>query len=543
MFLSAAALPPRLLSCLQRITLFRQLVVNAYATALKMPKDEVVIGNIKCGSSTVYSKSRPAGRPAPTRLLLSAGNGLEDRDEAHAVSIQLIPGGQSLNSATAGPTDIIGLDDVSTLQRSLLQVMGSPVYFYTTPVPISAAFSVPAPADAAARSRIVQTVASQSPEILSGALSSFFGMPLAMVNAEEPTKKGTSKAFGEKPGTPATAAAAAGKPRAAQKQQQASPVPQSSPAALAPQPHKPEPAVQKEDKDQQTRPTPTQQAQLYFKQQQRKQWRKRAAAQPLTAQYHLPAEQQLQPPPASNRSRSTVTTLVNPVDPRSALSSVALLAPAAHMQDQQQQTPLQEQLSKFFNNQGRDAISSSVFDQMPSCPFPPTKLNSTPDNQGRLWSINEGKECVFRPDPDITPSTPIISWTTAPDCAGYPDEQNSVTDDDGRLWGWQAQSSCAFRSFTDGNGVPPNLQAKSGRTDAEAFQELMSNLSGGHVSVIWEAAAACPFAPTMVNAVPDRFGRLWSWHEGKSCAFKVRKRLHQVHSCCFFSRKAPCCYE
>jgi hypothetical protein len=282
--------------------------------------------------------------------------------------------------------------------------------------------------------------------------------------------------------------------------------------------------VQKEDEDQQPHPTPTQQAQLYFKQQQRKQWQKRAPAQPLTVQYHLPAEQQLQPPPANNRSQvvQTTTTVVNPLDSRSALNSVALLAPAAHVQDQQQLTPLQEQLSKFFNDAGRGDVSSSVFDQAASCPFPPTKSNSMPDMQGRLWSINSGKECVFRPDPDITPSTPIITWTTAADCAGAPDEQNSLADDDGRLWGWQAQSSCAFRSFTERNGVPPNLQAKSGRTDAEAFQDLMSNLSGGHVSVVWEAASACPFAPTAVNAVPDRFGRLWSWHEGKSCAFKVR---------------------
>jgi FtsZ-interacting cell division protein YlmF len=527
---SAAALPPLLLSnllvsCLQRITLFRQLVANAYATALKMPKDEVVIGNIKCGSSTVYSKSRPARRPAPSRLLLSSGapgSNLTDDDEAAAFSIQLIPDGADLNSATAGLqlTDIVGLDEGSTLQRSLLQVMGSPVYFYTTPVPISTAFSVPAPADAAARARVVQTVASQSPEILSGALSSFFGMPLAMVNAEDPKKTGASKAFGEKPGTPA-AAAAAGKPRATQKQQQASPAPQTSSAGLAPQPHKPEPAVQEEDEDQRPRPTPTQQAQLHFKQQQRKQWQKRAPAQPLAVQYHLPAEQQLQPQPPNNRSQSTQTTVVNPLRSQSALSSVALLAPAAHAQEQQQLTPLQEQLSELFNNADRGDISSSAYDQALSCPFPPTKSNSMPDKQGRLWSINAGKECVFRPDTNITPSTPIITWTTAADCAGSPDEQNSVTDDVGRLWGWQAQSSCAFRSFTDRNSVPPNLQAKSGRTDAQAFQELMSNLSGGHVSVVWEAAAACPFAPTAVNAVPDRFGRLWSWHEGKSCAFKV----------------------
>lgn len=55
------------------------------------------------------------------------------------------------------------------------------------------------------------------------------------------------------------------------------------------------------------------------------------------------------------------------------------------------------------------------------------------------------------------------------------------------------------------------------------LQGLMNNISGGRVSVVWEAAPACPFSPTVTNSVHDRFGRFWSWHDGKSCAFKVRK--------------------
>jgi hypothetical protein len=520
---------PAACSCffLQRITLFRQLVAGAYATALKIPKTEVLIGNIKCGSNTIFSKTKTARRPTPSRLLLSGSqlaDAGEDADADAAVNIRLIPEGADVDAAGAAavPLGLIGFDGGSTLQRSLLQALGSPVQFYTTPVPISTAFSVPAPADPAAKARIVQTVATQSPEILSGALSSFFGMPLSMINAEEPQKKGTSKAFGEKPAKPA--AAVPKTTTKAPQRQQASPAPPrpSAVPALAPQPHKPEPEVQQPEEKPHPQPTPTQQAQLYFRQQQQKPWQKREPAQPLTAQYHLPAEQQLQPQPASSRPRSPATE-VNPLDTRSAFSNVALLAPAAHVQDERQ-LPLQEQVAKYLASQGRDNMSSSTFDQASRCPFPPTKSNSVPDKQGRLWSLDNGKACAFRPNPDITPATPVISWATATDCNGSPGDQNSVTDDDGRLWGWQDDASCAFRSFTNlGGFVPPNLQAKSGRTDAEAFQELMSNLSGGHVSVVWEAAAACPFAPTTANSVPDRFGRLWSWHDGKSCAFKVSR--------------------
>ncbi|WIA23196.1 hypothetical protein OEZ86_010086 [Tetradesmus obliquus] len=481
----------------ERITLFRQLVSGAYATALKIPKGEVQIGSVKCGSSTIFSKSsnnKPPRRPAPARLLLSSSHHTEFADAgADAISIQLLPE----QAAAAGAFESIGLEGSSSRKRSLLQALASPVNFYTEPVPISTGFSVPAP-DAGARARVVQTVASQSPAILSGALSSFFGTPLSMVNAEEPAKKTTSKALGEKPpanpAKPATAAAA-NKTQTAQK---APALPKG--AALAPQPHKPEPALQDADEQQQPKPTPTQQAQLYFKQQQRqKQWRKRDPAQPLAAQYHLPAEQQLQPAPFSDRPRSAQLTNVSPLDTRSAFNSVALLAPAAHTQDEAQQ-PVQQQIAKALTGQGLtsdDVNNSAAFDQAPACPFPPTKENSAPDKAGRLWSLNNSnnKLCAFRPYPDITPSAPVISWATASDCAGAANVTNSVTDDNGRLWGWQQDASCAFRSSAPLNGpVPPNIQAKSGRTDSQAFQELMSNLSGGYVSVVWEAAPACPFA-------------------------------------------------
>jgi hypothetical protein len=39
--------------------------------------------------------------------------------------------------------------------------------------------------------------------------------------------------------------------------------------------------------------------------------------------------------------------------------------------------------------------------------------------------------------------------------------------------------------------------------------------------VTWEDASACPFPPMADNTHKDDNGRLWSWHAGKSCAFKA----------------------
>jgi hypothetical protein len=135
----------------------------------------------------------------------------------------------------------------------------------------------------------------------------------------------------------------------------------------------------------------------------------------------------------------------------------------------------------------------------PACSQAPTSLNSVSDGSGRLWGFEGGRSCVFRAAA-VSPSQPVsytaVSWQAAPTCSGVPNARTSVSDDLGRLWSWQNGQSCAYRSF------PPIPGARGAQT------------------ISWEAAPACKFPPTRENSVPDTMGRLWSWQNGVSCAFK-----------------------
>jgi hypothetical protein len=48
-----------------------------------------------------------------------------------------------------------------------------------------------------------------------------------------------------------------------------------------------------------------------------------------------------------------------------------------------------------------------------------------------------------------------------------------------------------------------------------------NNNAANSSKVTWEDAPACPFPPTAGNTHKDDSNRLWSWHAGKSCAFKA----------------------
>lgn len=152
----------------------------------------------------------------------------------------------------------------------------------------------------------------------------------------------------------------------------------------------------------------------------------------------------------------------------------------------------------------------------PTCPFPLSKANSRPDGRGRFLSAVNGRVCVFRPTADIPrPETKWYTWDSAQACLGEPTESNSVADEIGRLWGWQDNNSCGFKNQQ--SAVTAETPAvPSARVGAGTEAELPSR-----VSLVWDAAPACSFTPTKTNAMADNFGRLWSWENGNSCAFKV----------------------
>lgn len=157
-------------------------------------------------------------------------------------------------------------------------------------------------------------------------------------------------------------------------------------------------------------------------------------------------------------------------------------------------------------------VPSVSYSAAPTCLFPLTKTNSMADDEGRLWSMMAGKECVFRPAAAPIPK-PVVSWSDAPLCDDEADENNSVVDDSGRLWGWQDGASCAFKRS---DSARPSSHGRSGKRMAASSRSE----TPGRVSVVWEAAPSCSFSPSKANAMPDTHGRLWGWEDGKSCVFR-----------------------
>jgi hypothetical protein len=148
------------------------------------------------------------------------------------------------------------------------------------------------------------------------------------------------------------------------------------------------------------------------------------------------------------------------------------------------------------------AIRPSLsYSEAPTCLFPLTRSNSMADDQGRFWSLMDGKECVFRPAAAAIPR-PVarsVSWQDAAACIEQPNESNSVADDNGRLWGWQSGVSCAFKS--------DSLTPLAMRKDAARVAAGSSGAAPGMLSVVWEAAPSCSFSPNRANAVPGEVVR------------------------------------
>lgn len=122
---------------------------------------------------------------------------------------------------------------------------------------------------------------------------------------------------------------------------------------------------------------------------------------------------------------------------------------------------------------------------------------------------------TFRPQTDNARIGKVpITWDTAEVCVEPPNEANFVLDTAGRMWGWQKDQTCAFRAK-----YPP----APGTVEAVLTAQPLA--VPNKISVVWDNAPVCPFAPSSTNIVADTFGRLWSWDNDKSCAFRVRLQM------------------
>lgn len=396
----------------------------------------------------------------PTRLLLGGELFTADSPQPLAAAAVLVAG-----------------DSSSSARRALLRLfqapatkpggIKSPDQQYMQPVPIATTFSVPAPADPATRSRLIRTVANQSPEILSTALSDFFGVPLAVINAAQPTAAtGPGKAVSEKP-------AASAKPpndsmSVPAQVMEIDQVPPPSPAPKPRAPPPPSPQVQQKSRDLQLPSPRPQKPQPAVVQKQQKE-----AQQPAKELERVPEAQPtpnlqtaLQKIAPGVRTRVQAVSGAPPPSPTPMLNTRWVSEPLDFQGTDSPQAmlsnfggPIKTELEGLANTLSWKHINSNDFAEAPECPFPPTRSNSVPDKKGRFWSVINSKECVFRPNHAEQAEAPPYTFHTAPECQGAPNDSNSVTDDEGRLWGWQNGVSCAFHNYVAGpqnQGVADN---------------------------------------------------------------------------------------
>lgn len=216
----------------------------------------------------------------------------------------------------------------------------------------------------------------------------------------------------------------------------------------------------------------------------------------------IPAPAALDSNMAGGTAGSTGST-----DTRSAASTGSTTGTESNVSQQQQQ---QQQL----HGEGDETI----YDTFPACPFPPSSSNSNADTQGRLWGSYNARVCLFKAASTPAAQGVAINWNTAKLCVLPATNANSVVDKNGRLWGWEDGQSCAFRSPVQ-QPVQSITMPKSGLSIV-SFQSLQSSKLD-RMSVVWEGAPSCTAVPTASNTVADKFGRLWGWEDGVTCAFKV----------------------
>jgi hypothetical protein len=95
-----------------------------------------------------------------------------------------------------------------------------------------------------------------------------------------------------------------------------------------------------------------------------------------------------------------------------------------------------------------------------------------------------------------------------------------VLDADGKPWGWENGRSCAHRNAAGSSGSSSSKAGSKAGVSIAAVRSLQPH-SSDRMTVVWEAAPACSSVPTAANTIADKFGRLWSWEDGTTCAFKV----------------------
>jgi hypothetical protein len=212
----------------------------------------------------------------------------------------------------------------------------------------------------------------------------------------------------------------------------------------------------------------------------------------------------------------------------SATAGQRLAAPAAAVQPVQiavspMHSRVRQPATKLFPWGGSEL---DVYETEAACPFAPTADNSISDAQGRLWGKHSGRECVFKAATGTGRSAAAkagITWQSAAVCkAASATNANSVLDADGKLWGWENGRSCAHRNAAGSGSSGSSSKGGSKSSASAAAVRSVQPHSSDRMTVVWEAAPACSSVPTAANTIADKFGRLWSWEDGTTCAFKVR---------------------
>jgi hypothetical protein len=499
---------------LQRLGLYKQLFTSAYATALALQPSSITISSITCGNTSMFSNTTAAAAAA------APGNSSTPSNSTAATkfSSSNSPSRQLLAATAALQANSSATTGLQQQQQQLVQQLVKQQD--EVEVPVVTLFSIqPAKGTAQQQVQLVDALSYRSGTILAGPLSKFYGFPVYSVSAEQiveeeaednDAKHGAVAADKASSGS-AAAAAAAGSTGAAAAPAGAAPAAAAA-AIAAPLASAAGSSLAIANASSSSSSKSSSPAGLP----------NNSAATPSSSDATVNNSPVAAPVPISAVSAAPAKPL-----PSSATSGQRLAAPDAVQPVQIAVAPnhnrVRQPATKLFPWGSQEL---DLYEAEPACPFPPTADNSISDAQGRLWGRHSGKECVFKgAQSGSSSSSAPLAWKDAVACRAAANNANSVLDAEGKLWGWENGRSCAFRSQVlaaagSSSSSSSRAAAKSGLPTVAVPMQVSRNAN--RMTVLWEDAPGCRAVPTASNTIADKFGRLWSWEDGTTCAFKVR---------------------
>lgn len=409
-------------TALQRLYTYQTAFVSSYASALDIPQAQFKIISLQCGGNDMTS---PSASAAPTRHLLSA------------------------TAAAAAATEQYVPQPAVTLRRHLQQSHSKPTPGTTD---VATVFSLPSPASAEDRARLIANIATNSDKILQDSLGSVFGQPITVKSAvNEAARPQLQGGTGPQlpPSSNSQAQTAAGPPPLPRVTVPAPAVPSGVPVILPLNESRPAAGTAGD--------APASDPNSGLGLQPVYDTASTCSAAPTVGNSVVDTQGNMW---GWEHWRSCVFRGYTSVQTER-VDSAWEQAPSCKGQPKSSNSVLdnngmqwgwENRRSCAFRTPGwkpRDQQPQPLWQTAPACEFPPNKYNSVTDTNGNLWGWQGQQSCAFKGRYSDTDNEGYVRWDAAQTCRGSPTVLNSVADVDGRLWGWQGMTSCAYRVSQD----------------------------------------------------------------------------------------------